>query len=124
MVVLHFNICPESLARLHLLNKIKNPLSFEKRGLGVILPWRTLMFEVGNLEKTVFPLYVRIFYVNSQKTGISQDKKASVAFLASVGSIASIKRERRDVRERREGTGKRHEDGKMRSRTGFQLSLE
>ena len=51
--------------------------------------------------------------MNSQKTGISQDKKASVAFLASVGSIASIKRERRDVRERREGTGKRHEDGKM-----------
>jgi len=72
------------------------------------------MFEVGNLEKTVFPLYVRIFYVNSQKTGISQDKKGSIASVASIAFVASIKRERRDVRERRGGgTGERHEVEKI-----------
>lgn len=35
------------------------------------------MFEVGDLGKTVLPLHVRIFYVNNQKSGISQEEKGA-----------------------------------------------
>jgi len=53
---------------------IAGRVSYVEGGLGITLPWRILMFEIGNLERPSYH-FMSVLFLDSQNSGISQGKK-------------------------------------------------